>query len=75
MIEWRDLQRIAREARQAIGIERTPEQVNQFLASTTRRPLTLVRAALADPDIMLDLANRMRIPFLDNSPPSTELLQ
>ena len=72
MIEWKQLQRLAMEVRQAIGIERTPHQIQEWLHNNVRRPQNLIRAAFSEPDVLLDLANRMRIPYLDNSPPSAE---
>lgn len=74
MIHYRDLRRVAREVRNAIGIERTPDQIENFLHANSRSPQRVVRAALADSDVMLDLANKMRIPYLEKAPPSSELL-
>jgi len=72
MIEWKQLQRLAMEVRQAIGIERTPQQLREWLQANVRRPENLIRAAFSEQDILLDLANRLRIPYLDNSPSSAE---
>jgi hypothetical protein len=72
MVEQKLLQQLTREVRNAAGIERTPSQVFQWLTQNTKRPRSFVQKVLADPDAVQELASRMKIPFLESAPPSTE---
>jgi len=68
MIDEVLLKRLTRELRAANGIERTPSQVAAWLDSNSNRPNSFIRRVMDDPDLLLDLANRMRIPYLDKAP-------
>ena len=72
MIDRKLLQRLTRELRNAIGIERTPSQVEKWVNENAARPNTFVSKVLEDPDSILTMANRMRIPYIENAPPSDE---
>lgn len=73
MIEWTLVQKLTRELRNANGIERTPEQVQKWLAdNNVRRPNTFIKKLMDDPDSLLQLAEQMRSPYIDNAPPSSE---
>lgn len=64
---------LTREVRNAIGIERTPEQVRIWLQANVKLASDrLVRKLLDDREALLSVANRMRIPFVDDAPPSSE---
>lgn len=72
MIERSLLLRLTRELRNANGIERTPSQVEKWVGEHAKRPATFVKNVLADPDAILTMAERMRIPYIENAPPSSE---
>lgn len=73
MIEWKQIQTLARELRNANGIERTPEQVQKWLTeNNVRRPNSFIKKVMDDPDSLLQLAEKMRSPYIDNAPPSSE---
>lgn len=72
MVEQTLLQKLTREVRNAAGIERTPSQVFEWLTQNTKRPRSFVIKVLGDLDAVQGLANRMRIPYLESAPPSSE---
>ena len=73
MIEWTLVQKLTRELRNANGIERTPEQVQKWWAdNNVRRPNKKIKKLMDDPDSLLQLAEQMRSPYIDNAPPSSE---
>lgn len=72
MVEQTLLQKLTREVRNAAGIERTPSQIYEWLTQNTKRARSFTLKVLADPDLVQSLANRMRIPLLEDSPPSSE---
>jgi hypothetical protein len=66
---------LTREVRSAIGIERTPSQVKAWLienVNVKRLSDSFIRKLLDDRDALLAVANKMRIPYVDNAPPSSE---
>ncbi len=72
MVEQTLLQKLTREVRNAAGIERTPSQIYEWLMQNTKRARSFTLKVLDDPDLIQSLANRMRIPLLEDSPPSSE---
>lgn len=72
MVEQTLLQKLAREVRDAAGIERTPSQIYEWLTQNTKRARSFALKVLDDPDLVQSFANRMRIPYLENAPPSSE---
>lgn len=72
MIDPKLLQRLTRELRNANGIERTPKQVEKWVTENSKRPATFVSKVLQDHDAILTMAERMRIPYIENAPPSSE---
>lgn len=66
------LKAIAREARQLVGIERTPKQIETWCQVNLVYPEKTLREALKHRNIMETLAHQMRIAYLDKSPPSSE---
>ena len=64
---------LAREVRQAIGIERTPSQVSDWLMGNVQRPSDrFVLKLLDDREALLSVANSMRIKVIEDAPPSSE---
>ena len=72
VIERSLLLRLTRELRNANGIERTPAQVEKWLNENAKRPGTFVKNVLGDADAIMTMANRMRIPYIENAPPSSD---
>lgn len=72
MIERSLLLRLTRELRNANGIERTPSQVEKWVSEHAKRPATFVKNVLGDADAILTMAERMRIPYIENAPPSSD---
>lgn len=73
MIDQKRLQALTRELRNVNGIERTPEQVQKWLAdNNVRRPNSFIKKLMDDPDSLMQLAEKMRSPYIDNAPPSSE---
>lgn len=72
VIERSLLLRLTRELRNANGIERTPSQVEKWVGEHAKRPATFVKNVLADADAILTMAERMRIPYIENAPPSSD---
>lgn len=72
MIERSLLLRLTRELRNANGIERTPAQVEKWVSEHAKRPATFVKNVLSDADSILTMAERMRIPYIENAPPSSD---
>lgn len=73
MIERTLVQKLTRELRNANGIERTPDQVQKWLTdNAVRRPNSFIKKLMDDPDSLLQLAEKMRSPYIDNAPPSSE---
>lgn len=72
MIERSLLLRLTRELRNANGIERTPSQVEKWVTENAKRPATFVKNVLGDADAILTMAERMRIPYIENAPPSSD---
>jgi len=73
VISDRLVKALTREVRSAIGIERTPTQVRVWLVENVKSLSDrFVQKLLDDRDALLAVANKMRIPFIDNAPPSSE---
>ena len=73
MIDQKKIQALTRELRNVNGIERTPEQVQKWLAdNNVRRQNTFIKKLMDDPDSLMQLAEKMRSPYIDNAPPSSE---
>lgn len=72
VIEWTQVQKLTRELRAANGIERTPEQVKKWLDENVKRQNTFIKKLMDDPDSLLQLAEQLRSPYIDNAPPSSE---
>jgi hypothetical protein len=72
VVEWTLVLKLTRELRNANGIERTPDQVKQWLDENVKRPNTFIKKLMDDPDSLLQLAEQMRSPYIDNAPPSSE---
>ena len=72
VLDEASVKKLTREVRQAIGIERTPRQVESWLLNRFRRPATALLKMLGSPDVLLEAANQMRIEYLEKSPPSSE---
>jgi hypothetical protein len=67
------LKSLAREVRQAVGIERTPSQVADWLMGNVTKPSdSFVLKLLDDRDALLSVANKMRIKVIEDAPPSSE---
>ena len=66
------LRLIAREVRQAIGIERTPRQIEKWALEKLRYPEQTLKECLKHRSMMENVANTMRIEYLEKSPPSSE---
>lgn len=67
------LRSLAREVRQAIGIERTPSQVCDWLMGNVQKPSDgFVVKLLDDREALLSVANSMRIKVIEDAPPSSE---
>lgn len=73
MISDSVLRSLAREVRQAIGIERTPSQISDWLMGNVDNPTDrFVLKLLNDSDALLSVANAMRIKVIEDAPPSSE---
>lgn len=73
MIDQKKLQALTRELRNVNGIERTPDQVEKWLSdNNVRRPNSFIKKVMDDPDSLQQLAEKMRSPYIDNAPPSSE---
>jgi hypothetical protein len=73
VIDQKKIQALTRELRNVNGIERTPEQVQKWLAdNNVRRQNTFIKKLMDDPDSLMQLAEKMRSPYIDNAPPSSE---
>lgn len=67
------LKSLAREVRQAVGIERTPSQVADWLMGNVQKPSDrFVLKLLDDREALLSVANSMRIKVIEDAPPSSE---
>jgi hypothetical protein len=67
------VQALTREVRNAIGIERTPSQVRTWLQANVKLVSDrFIRKILDDREALLVVANKMRIPYVDDAPPSSE---
>ena len=67
------LKSLAREVRQAVGIERTPSQVADWLMANVQKPSDrFVLKLLDDREALLSVANSMRIKVIEDAPPSSE---
>lgn len=67
------LKALAREVRQAVGIERTPSQVASWLMANVQKPSDrFVQKLIDDRDALLSVANNMRIKVIEDAPPSSE---
>lgn len=72
MIDPQLIRFLTRELHIVAGIERTPEQVEKWCLSNFVHPHIAILRTLASADTTLTIANMMRIPYLDKSPPSSE---
>jgi len=64
---------LTREVRNAIGIERTPSQVKEWLQANVKLVSDrFIRKLLDERDTLLVIANKMRIPYVEDAPPSSE---
>ena len=66
------LRALTLELRQAAGIERTVQQVENWLVENFKYPARSAAKILADPDLIQQVAKEMRIPFLENGAPSSD---